>query len=126
MYFKEFSCNQAENMQARCVPRFIQRFPKKIKGTADCTGKYGRLLFVWIIGAPAVRFAEQNARKRGGFAASAAALCERSGAGAHYLGQKRHGESARNCTKEALIKSGMQIAQTDFSQAEAAPRIARK
>ena len=26
MYFKEFSCNQAENMQARCVPRFIQRF----------------------------------------------------------------------------------------------------
>ena len=28
MYFKEFSCNQAENMQARCVPRFIQRFLK--------------------------------------------------------------------------------------------------
>ena len=27
MYFKEFSCNQAENMQARCVPRFIQCFP---------------------------------------------------------------------------------------------------
>ena len=27
MYFKEFSCNQAENMQARCMPRFIQRFP---------------------------------------------------------------------------------------------------
>ena len=26
MCFKEFSCNQAENMQARCVPRFIQRF----------------------------------------------------------------------------------------------------
>ena len=26
MYFKEFSCNQAENMQARCVPRFVQRF----------------------------------------------------------------------------------------------------
>ncbi len=26
MYFKEFSCNQAENMQVRCVPRFIQRF----------------------------------------------------------------------------------------------------
>ncbi len=26
MYFKEFSCNPAENMQARCVPRFIQRF----------------------------------------------------------------------------------------------------
>ena len=65
--------------------------------------------------APAVCFAPQNARKRGGFAASAAALCERSGAGAHYLGQKRHGESARNCTREALIKSGMQIAQTDFS-----------
>ena len=76
--------------------------------------------------APAVRFAPQNARKRGGFAASAAALAERSGAGAHYLGQKRHGESARNCTREVLIKSGMQIAQTDFSQAEAAPRIARK
>ena len=35
-------------MQARCVPRFIQRFPKKIKGAADCTGKYGRLLFVGI------------------------------------------------------------------------------
>ena len=29
MYFKEFSCNQAENMQARCVPRFIQRFLRK-------------------------------------------------------------------------------------------------
>ena len=28
--------------------------------------------------------------------------------------------------KEVLIKSGMQITQTDFSQAEAAPRIARK
>ena len=26
LYFKEFSCNLAENMQARCVPRFIQRF----------------------------------------------------------------------------------------------------
>ncbi len=26
MYFKEFSCNQTENMQARCVLRFIQRF----------------------------------------------------------------------------------------------------
>ena len=26
MYFKEFSCNQAENMQAKCVLRFIQRF----------------------------------------------------------------------------------------------------
>ena len=24
MYFKEFSCDLAENMQARCVPRFIQ------------------------------------------------------------------------------------------------------
>ena len=29
MYFKEFSCNQAENMQARCVPRFIQRFLRR-------------------------------------------------------------------------------------------------
>ena len=28
MYFKEFSCNKTENMQVRCVPRFIQRFPK--------------------------------------------------------------------------------------------------
>ena len=28
MYFKEFSCNIAENMQARCVTRFIQRFLK--------------------------------------------------------------------------------------------------
>ena len=28
MYFKEFSCNPAENMQARCVPRFIQRVPR--------------------------------------------------------------------------------------------------
>ena len=28
--------------------------------------------------------------------------------------------------REALIKSGMQITQTDFPQAEAAPRIARK
>ena len=26
MYFKEFSCNMTENMQARCVPRFIQCF----------------------------------------------------------------------------------------------------
>ena len=26
MYFKEFSCKMAENMQARCVPRFIQCF----------------------------------------------------------------------------------------------------
>ena len=31
MYFKEFSCNQAENMQARCVPRFIQRFLNTIR-----------------------------------------------------------------------------------------------
>ena len=30
MYFKEFSCNQVENMQARCVPRFIQRFPREV------------------------------------------------------------------------------------------------
>ncbi len=28
MYFKEFSCNLTENMQVRCVPRFIQRFLK--------------------------------------------------------------------------------------------------
>ena len=27
MYFKEFSCNMMKNMQVRCVPRFIQRFP---------------------------------------------------------------------------------------------------
>ena len=40
--------------------------------------------------APAVRFAPQNARKRGGFAASAAALCERSGAGAHSPLSLRH------------------------------------
>ena len=26
MYFKEFSCNKTENMQVRCVPRFIQCF----------------------------------------------------------------------------------------------------
>ncbi len=26
MYFKEFSCKITENMQARCVPRFIQCF----------------------------------------------------------------------------------------------------
>ena len=26
MYFKEFSCNMTENMRAKCVPRFIQRF----------------------------------------------------------------------------------------------------
>ncbi len=26
MYFKEFSCKMVENMQARCVPRFIQCF----------------------------------------------------------------------------------------------------
>ena len=32
MYFKEFSCNQSENMQARCVPRFIQRFLKQERG----------------------------------------------------------------------------------------------
>ena len=43
MYFKEFSCNQAENMQARCVPRFIQRFLNvtdiaRIKAAA-CTKK---------------------------------------------------------------------------------------
>ena len=30
MYFKEFSGNRAEKMQARCVPRFIQRFPNYI------------------------------------------------------------------------------------------------
>ena len=29
MYFKEFSCKTAENMQARCVPRFIQCFPNR-------------------------------------------------------------------------------------------------
>ena len=29
MYFKEFSCNKTENMQVRCVPRFIQRFPNE-------------------------------------------------------------------------------------------------
>ncbi len=101
MYFKEFSCNQAENMQARCVPRFIQRFPKKIKGAADCTGKYGRLLFVWIIGAPAVRFASQNARKRGGFAASAAALAERAARARTTSGrsgmEKAHGIALGKC-----------------------------
>ena len=32
MYFKEFSCNKTENMQARCVPRFIQRFLKDTFG----------------------------------------------------------------------------------------------
>ncbi len=32
MYFKEFSCKMAENMQARCVPRFIQRFLKDTFG----------------------------------------------------------------------------------------------
>ena len=26
----DFSCNKTENMQARCVPRFIQRFLKFI------------------------------------------------------------------------------------------------
>ncbi len=31
MYFKEFSCNLAENMQVRCVPRFIQRFLRNMK-----------------------------------------------------------------------------------------------
>ena len=30
MYFKEFSCNKTENMQVRCVPRFIQRFLKSL------------------------------------------------------------------------------------------------
>ena len=34
--------------------------------------------------------------------------------------------STASIVKEVLIKSGMQITQTDFSQAEAAPRIARK
>ena len=28
MYFKEFSCKITENIQARCVPRFIQCFPR--------------------------------------------------------------------------------------------------
>ena len=32
MYFKEFSCNKTENMQVRCVPRFIQRFLKDTFG----------------------------------------------------------------------------------------------
>ena len=36
MYFKEFSCNQAENMQARCVPRFIQRFLTIDHGCIKC------------------------------------------------------------------------------------------
>ena len=28
MYFKEFSCNMTKNKQVKCVPRFIQRFPR--------------------------------------------------------------------------------------------------
>ena len=28
MYFKEFSCNMPKNKQVRCVPRFIQCFPR--------------------------------------------------------------------------------------------------
>ena len=31
MYFKEFSCKITENMQARCVPRFIQCFLRSRK-----------------------------------------------------------------------------------------------
>ena len=38
MYFKEFSCNQAENMQARCVPRFIQCFLYAVIPTAAFCG----------------------------------------------------------------------------------------
>ena len=38
MYFKEFSCKITENMQARCVPRFIQRFPKCLKGGTGSAG----------------------------------------------------------------------------------------
>ncbi len=38
MYFKEFSCNIAENMQARCVPRFIQCFLYAVIPTAAFCG----------------------------------------------------------------------------------------
>ena len=42
MYFKEFSCNKTENMQARCVPRFIQRFPSStLRGAAFCCVREG-------------------------------------------------------------------------------------
>ena len=43
MYFEEFSCKMAENMQARCVPRFIQCFLRKITAENDILRKHGRL-----------------------------------------------------------------------------------
>ena len=46
MYFKEFSSNQAENMQARCVPRFIQRFLSKKSGAG-----FPVPLFFWLYAA---------------------------------------------------------------------------
>ncbi len=46
MYFKEFSCNPAENMQARCVPRFIQCFLRYIGRTIILAAITLTVLFV--------------------------------------------------------------------------------
>ena len=42
----DFSCNQAENMQARCVPRFIQRFLRYIGRTIILAAITLTVLFV--------------------------------------------------------------------------------
>ena len=86
MYFKEFSCNQAENMQARCMPRFIQHFPNF----------YGKLTACSVSCAPFLR--GEEARR------------ERSGVGRHAAAQPPHGEarSASNalCMGRGVLRSG--------------------
>ena len=49
MYFKEFSCNKTENMQVRCVPRFIQRFLRQRRKTLlPCReNAVGENFYVW-------------------------------------------------------------------------------
>ena len=86
MYFKEFSCNQAENMQARCMPRFIQRFPNF----------HGKLTACSVSCAPFLR--GEGARR------------ERSGVGRHAAAQPPHGEarSASNalCSEGGVLRGG--------------------
>ena len=60
MYFKEFSCKITENMQARCVPRFIQRFLSIICRKPLRIG-YGEVLFILGYAAYALGVAETAA-----------------------------------------------------------------
>ncbi len=48
MYFKEFSCKMAENMQARCVPRFIQCFHNAIFDTTCIFYTMGSVMRVYL------------------------------------------------------------------------------